>query len=342
MIETRITRMLGIKYPIVQAPMNWISGADLVAAVSAAGGLGTLGPNCGQNTPANDEKEVGERLRSQIKKVRSLTHKPFAVNVAIGMGDAKRFSDAFVNVIIEERVPVAVVSMGAPQVYTKQLKDAKVKVFHTATTTRHGRKAESEGVDAIIAGGYEGGGHLGNDDHTTMCLVPQLVDAVKVPVIAGGGIIDARGFVAALALGAEAIFMGTRFVATLESDAHPNVKEAVLKATEADTMVLGKNLGISMVRVVKNDFSEKFHKEELKGASVMDLYSMQESHSMIKPGYLVSRMYMTFCLGDTVDGVVTVNDAVGGINEIVSAKQVIEELVKGADSVMRKLEKTGI
>jgi len=342
MIKTRISQMLGIEFPIIQAPMNWISGADLVAAVSAAGGLGTLGPNAGQKTPANDEKEVGERLRSQIKKVRGVTDKPFAVNIAIGMGDAKKFSDAFTRVIIEEKVPVAVVSMGAPQVYTRELKDHGVKVFHTITTVRHGKRAEAEGVDALVAEGYEGGGHLGNDDHTTMCLVPELVDAVKIPVIAGGGIVDSRGFMAALALGAEAVFMGTRFLATAESDAHPKVKEVVLKAGEADTLVLGKNLGISMVRAIKNDFTVKFHEMECAHSSLGDLFNMQENHAMTKPGYLVSRMYPTFCLGDTVQGAVSVNDAVGLIRELLTARQVIESIVKGSSDVLKRLENTGI
>ncbi|MFA5079365.1 MAG: nitronate monooxygenase [Dehalococcoidia bacterium] len=342
MIKTRISQMLGIQYPIIQAPMNWISGADLVSAVSAAGGLGTLGPNAGQKTPANDEKEVGERLRSQIKKVRSITDKPFAVNIAIAMGDAKKFSDAFVRVVIEEKVPVAIVSMGAPQVYTKELKDKGVKVFHTVTTVKHGKRAEVEGVDAVIAEGYEGGGHLGNDDHTTMCLVPELADAVKIPVIAGGGIVDSRGFMAALALGAEAAFIGTRFLATRESDAHQNVKDVVIKATGADTIVLGKNLGVSMVRTVKNEFSQKFHEMELGHAPLGDLYNLQENHAMTKPGYLVSRMYPTFCLGDTVQGVVSVNDGVGLIKDVVSAGQVIEEIVKGSSSILRRLEDTGI
>ena len=342
MIKTRISQMLGIEYPIVQAPMNWISGARLVSAVSAAGGLGTLGPNCGQKTPANDEKEVGERLRSQIREVRSVTGKPFAVNIAIGMGDAKRFSDAFTRVIIEEQAPVAIVSMGAPQVYTKELKDHGVKVFHTVTTVKHGKRAEAEGVDALIAEGYEGGGHLGVDDHTTICLVPQLADAVKIPVIAGGGIMDSRGFMAALALGAEAVFMGTRFLATNESDAHQNVKDAVIKANESDTLVLAKNLGVGMVRALKNEFTLKFHEMECAHASAMDLLTLQENHEMTRPGYLVSRMYPTFCLGDTVKGAVSVNDAVGMICEIIGAKQVIENIVNGSSDVLTRLENTGI
>lgn len=322
--------------------MNWISGANLVSAVSAAGGLGTLGPNAGQNTPCNDEKEVADRLRDQINKVRSITDKPFAVNIAVALGDAKKFSDAYVKTVIDEHVPVAIVSMGAPQVYTKELKDAGVKVIQTTATVRHGIRAEAEGVDAIIAGGYEGGGHLGVDDHTTMCLVPQLVDAVHIPVIAAGGIIDARGMVAALALGAEAVLMGTRFLATFESDAHPNVKEAVLNAKESDLLVLCKNKGVSMSRVIKNDWSKKFYEREVSGASLEELFNLMESHIEARPGYLVSRMYGTFCLGDVVQGAVSVNDAVGAIKELRSAGDVVKKMVSEAGVILGRLNKIGI
>ena len=190
MKKSRICDLLGIKYPVIQAPMNWITGADLVAAVSSAGGIGTLGPNAGQKTPTTDPNEVAERLRAQVRKVRSITDKPFAVNVAVASGDAKKFSDAYVRVITEERVAAAITVMGGPQVYTKALKDAGVKVMHAVTTVRHAVRAEAEGVDAVICEGIDGGGHLGAEDHTVMTLVPQVVDAVKVPVAAGGGIVD--------------------------------------------------------------------------------------------------------------------------------------------------------
>lgn len=341
MFNTRICDLLRIKYPIIQAPMNWISGADLVAAVSAAGGLGTLGPNAGQKTPTNDDREVAERLRSQIKEVKNITDKPFAVNVTIGFGDAKRFSDAYVRVMIEEKVTAAVVVMGGPQVYTKTLKDAGIKVLQAVTTVRHGKRAEAEGVDVLITEGYEGGGHIGNEDHTTMTLVPQLVDAVSIPVVAGGGIVDARGFVAALSLGAEGVFMGTRFLATRESNAHPNVKEAILKAVDADTVVLGRNLGIGMMRVIKNEFSQKFREMEASGVSVREIANFVDSHIMASPGYLVSRMYGTFCLGDTVQGSVAAGGSVGLIKELLSASEVIQSIVSGAATILEKLNKIG-
>ncbi len=339
MLKTRICRILNIEYPIIQAPMNWISGADLVAAVSASGGLGTLGPNAGQTTPCNDEREVAERLRGQINKVRSITDKPFAVNVAVASGDAKKFSDAYVKTVIDERVPVAIVTMGGPQIYTRELKNAGVKVIHTISTVRHGKRAEIEGVDAVVAGGYESGGHLGNEDQTTLCLVPQVVDALSIPVIAGGGITDARGLVAALALGAEAVFMGTRFLATNESDAHPNVKQAVLKATDSDLVVLCKNRGVGMSRVIKNAWSNKFYEKEISGASLEELVNLMESHIMAEPGYLVSRMYGTFCLGDVVQGSLSVSGAVGSINELMSAGDVVKQMMSQAKELLKNLNK---
>lgn len=337
MLKTNICRLLNIEYPIIQAPMNWISGAELVAAVSASGGLGTLGPNAGQKIPCNDAREVAEHLRDQINKVRSVTDKPFAVNIAVASGDAKNFSDAYVKTVIDERVPVAIVTMGGPQIYTRGLKNAGVKVIHTISTVRHGKRAEAEGVDAVVAGGYESGGHLGNEDQTTLCLVPQVVDAVHIPVIAAGGITDARSLVAVLALGAQAAYMGTRFLATYESDAHPNVKEAVLKAKDSDLVVLCKNRGIGMSRVIKNDWSNKFFQREISGASLEELINLMESHILAEPGYLVSRMYGTFCLGDVVQGSLSVSGAVGSINELMGAGDVVRQMMAQATTLLRKL-----
>jgi len=201
-MRTRFTELLGIRYPIVQASMAWITDAVLAAAVSEAGGLGTIGPNAGCTSVTPDVGETGERLRDQIRKCKELTDKPFAVNFVVGVvGWDRDYSDRCLEVGIEEGVPVAVVSQGSPMVYTPRLKEAGVKVIHVGSTVRHVRKAEDAGVDAVIVSGTEGGGHSGFDQMTTLCLVPQATDAVKIPVIAGGGIVDARGLVAALALG---------------------------------------------------------------------------------------------------------------------------------------------
>ena len=238
--SNRVCEILGIRYPIIQAPMNCVSGADLTAAVSNAGGLGTLGPNTGIDSIVEDVEITGERIRDQIKKVRSLTKKPFAVNIAVGFGELRKFSRKVVQVVIEEKVPVAVVSVGSPDVYTKLLKDAGIKVLHAVSTARHAKKAEETGIDGVICEGFEAGGHKGLTELTTFTLTPMVVDAVTVPVIAGGGIGDARGVLAALVLGADGVYMGTKFMVTKESESHQLVKELVVKGGDTCTMTLPK------------------------------------------------------------------------------------------------------
>ncbi|MBP1714638.1 MAG: 2-nitropropane dioxygenase, partial [Deltaproteobacteria bacterium] len=161
MIRNRIGELMGIRYPLIQAPMNWVSGAELAAAVSEAGGLGTLGPNAGAEEISDDVQVTGERLREQIRKVRRLTDNPFAVNVPISLGEGMKYSKKCVEVVIEEAVPVVISSVGAPDVYTKKLHEAGIKVIHAISTPRHARKAEEVGVDAVVCEGYEAGGHKG-------------------------------------------------------------------------------------------------------------------------------------------------------------------------------------
>jgi len=223
--ENRICELLGIRYPIIQAPMNWVSGADLVAAVSIAGGLGTLGPNTGADSITLDVELTGERMRDQIKKVRQRTDAPFAVNIVAGFGEALKYSRKVVEVVIEEAVPAAIVSVDRPDTYTRVLKDAGIKVLHAISTARHGKKAQEAGVDAVICEGFEAGGHKGFTELTTLVLTPMVADAVSIPVVTGGGIGDARGVLAALALGADGIYMGTRFMVTRESKATPASKK---------------------------------------------------------------------------------------------------------------------
>ena len=204
---TRICGLLDIQYPIIQAPMNWITGIELASAVSNAGGLGTIGPNAGYRAVTTDVAETGERLRKQIKKIKGLSTKPFAVNFsARGGADFKEaigYSKQCVKVAIEEGIPVAILSGTDPQLFTKRLKDAGVKVLHRSIpcTVEDVKKAEEVGVDAVIAVGYEAGGHTSTLKIPNFVLIPQVVDAVKIPIVAGGGIADDRGFIAALALG---------------------------------------------------------------------------------------------------------------------------------------------
>ena len=238
-MKTAITELLGIEHPIILAAMAWVTDADMVAAISGAGALGTLGPNAGHREATRDVHETGERLREQIRRVRALTDRPFAVNFVVGAaGLDKAFSERCVEVGIEERVPVAVVSQGSPEIHTARLKKAGIKVIHVCAAVKHAKKAEQAGVDAVVASGTDGGGHSGFDQNTTLCLVPQVVDAVSIPVIAGGGIADGRQIFAALALGAAGVYMGTRFLATTECPAHPEYKRAILDGRDGDTIAI--------------------------------------------------------------------------------------------------------
>lgn len=263
-MKTRVTELLGIQYPIIEAPMAWITDARLAAAVSDAGGLGTIGPNAGADKVTSDVEETGDRLRDQIRLCREYTDRPFAVNFVVGVaGWDRQYSDRCVEVGIEEKVPVAVVSQGSPAVYTERLKEAGMKVIHVCSTVRHVIKAELAGVDAVVVSGTEGGGHSGFDQITTMCLVPQAADAGNIPVIAGGGIVDARGLTGALSLGAEGIYMGTRFIATKECPAHDNVKQALLDAVDTSTMAIRHG---SPVPVARNGIENRGFVEERRGS----------------------------------------------------------------------------
>ncbi|MFC1994668.1 NAD(P)H-dependent flavin oxidoreductase [Chloroflexota bacterium] len=326
MKKTRICELLGIEYPIIQAPMTWICGAELTAAVSNAGGLGTLGPNAGAKTVTTDVVETGERLRSQIRKVKSLTDKPFAINVTVGFGADKEFSKQCVGVILEEGVPAACVSVGGPQAYTKVLKEAGIKVLHAVSTARYARKAEEEGVDAVIAEGFEGGGHKGFDELTTMVLIPMVADAVKIPVVAGGGIADARGVVAALALGADGVYMGTRFFATKESDADPKAKELIVQAGDTSTISVRKQN--MMLRALKNDYTAEAL-EMLAGPNTAEeMTKFYAEHSILKG----------IVLGDAEGSEFPCGACAGLINNIPFAAEVIQDIVNEMDAVVESFK----
>ena len=238
-MKTEVTELLGIEHPVLLAAMAWVTNAEMVAAISNAGALGTLGPNAGARTVTIDVNETGERLREQIKRVKSLTDLPFAVNFVVGVaGLDKVYSDRCVEVGIGERIPIAIISQGNPNVYTERLKNAGIKVVHVCATVRHAQKAQEAGVDAIVASGTDGGGHSGFDQNTTFCLVPQVVEAVNIPVIAGGGVANGRQLLAALALGAEGVYVGTRFIATAECPAHEGYKKIILSSKDGDTIAI--------------------------------------------------------------------------------------------------------
>lgn len=327
MVTNRIGELVGIRYPIIQAPMNWVSGADLAAAVSNAGGLGTLGPNAGATAITTDVEATGERLREQIKKVRSLTRAPFAVNIPIGVGEGLKFSKKCVNVVIEEAVPVVITSVGGPNVYTKALKDAGIKVFHAISTPKHAKKSEEIGVDAVVCEGFEAGGHKGFTELTTLVLTPMVADAVKIPVITGGGIGDARGVLAALALGADAVYMGTRFMATKESESHQNVKDAIVRAQDVCTVSVPKDF--MLARDLSNTFTKRYLEMRKAGAPDADLRAFLAEHSQY-PGQH---------LGDTDNGEVCCGQVAGLIDSAPWAAEVIEGIIKNLSSVLEELKR---
>ncbi len=322
MIETRICDLLGIEYPIIQGGMTWIANAELAAAVSDAGGLGLISPNAGMSLEANPV----EHLRSLIRKARSLTDKPFGMNFSIRHPAVKELMD----VAVEEGVRVIVTSAGNPSTYTSYLKGAGVRVFHVIASARHAKGAETCGVDAVIAEGYEAGGHNGFDELPTFVLVPQVADAVKIPVVAAGGIADARGFIAALALGAEGVQIGTRFVATHECIAHQNFKEAIVRATDTGTVISGRKLGPT--RGLKNELTAKILEMESRGASAEELESFIDSTSS-------PRARIGSLEGDLTNGEGYCGAIVGVITKIINAGEVVQSMIETSQAVVIRLNK---
>ncbi|MDN5331135.1 MAG: enoyl-[acyl-carrier protein] reductase [Tepidanaerobacteraceae bacterium] len=308
MFHTEICDLLGIKYPIIQGGMAWVATAELAAATSNAGGLGIIGAG---NAPP-------EIVRQEIKKVRNLTDKPFGVNVYF----MSPYVDEVMEVIIEEKVPVITTGAGNPGKYIPRLKEAGVKVIPVVASVALAQRLEKTGVDAVIAEGMECGGHIG--EITTMALVPQVVDAVKIPVIAAGGIADARGFLAALALGAKGVQMGTRFLCSVECTIHENYKNAVLKATDRSTVVTGRPTG-HPVRVLKNKLAREFEILEKKGAG-------KEEYEALGTGKLKAAVE-----GDAEYGSLMAGQIAGLINDIKPVKEIIEEIMEGAKKLLDEM-----
>jgi len=319
MKKTRLCELLGIEYPIIQGGMVWIANAELAAAVSNAGGLGLISPNAGMSRNGDQL----ENLKQQIKIAKDLTSKPFGVNLPI-LNNPQ--IEALVDVVIEAKVKVVATAAGNPALYTGRFKEAGIKVLHLVAAVRHAQSAERRGVDAVIAEGYEAGGHNGLDELTTLTLVPQVVDAVKIPVVAAGGIADARGIVAALALGAEGVQMGTRFVATRECAAHQNFKEAVVKASDTDTAITGRKLGPT--RILKNELAAQLLEMEATGASVEELLAVIGS----------GRSRTGQFDGDLVNGEAYCGSIAGMIKEIKSVAEVMHDIVEGYDKVIARLK----
>ncbi len=317
MFKTRITEMLGIKYPIIQGAMMWLSQAELVSAVSNAGGLGII---------ASLTFPTAKELRQEIRKTKSMTDKPFAVNVTLLPSARPVSREEYINVAIEEGVGIIETAGQNPEPYMKLLKEAKVKIMHKVARVRDAKTAERLGVDTVTIVGFEAAGHPSMEDVASSVRVPIAVDTVKIPVIAGGGIGDARGFVAALALGAEGVVMGTRFMASKECPVHPKIKQQMLQATEKDTLLIQRSLN-DPARVMKTDFSQSVLEMERKGATLEELLP------------LISGLRGKQALddGDINAGAIPCGQSVGLIHDIPSVSEIIESVINEAKLIVQRL-----
>jgi len=309
MIKTRICDLVGIEYPIFQGGMAWVATGELAAAVSEAGGLGIIGSG---QAPA-------DWVKKEIAKVKSMTKKPFGVNVML----MSPHVDDVMQVIIEERVPVITTGAGNPGKYIPELKNVGTKVIPVVASVALAKRLEKAGVDALIAEGSEAGGHIG--EINTLPLVPQIVDAVSIPVVAAGGIYDGRGLVAALALGAEGVQLGTRFMCAAECTISPKVKEMIIKARDRDTVVTGRSTG-HPVRCLDNRFTREFMRLEKEGMPPEELEKLG-----------VGRLRLAMVEGDVENGSVMAGQIAGAISKIEPAKAIIEDIMTTAESELRRL-----
>jgi len=322
MFKTRITELFGIKYPIIQGGMLWISRAELVAAVSNAGGLGIL---TAFTFPTPEE------LDTEIKKTRALTDKPFGVNVTLLPTLRPVDIDGYLDTVINSGIKIVETAGRSPEPYMERLKSAGVKVIHKCTAVRFARTVERIGCDAVSIDGFECAGHPGEEDVTSLVLIPLTVDAVKIPVIASGGFGDGRGLVAALALGAEAVNMGTRFLATKEAPGHPKVKELLIAASERDTVLLLRSFRNTM-RALSNPTAEKVLELEKQGADIQQLELLISGSAGLK--LLES--------GDVDNGLLSVGQIVGIVHDIPTVKELIDRIIKEAEEVVSNIAARGI
>ena len=322
MFKTRITKMFGIEYPIIQGAMQWLSRAELVAAVSNAGGLGILSA---LTFPTAKE------LREEIKKTKALTDKPFAVNITLLPTLRAVSYEEYINTAIEEGIKIIETAGRNPRQYMKQLREGGVKVMHKVASVKAVRTAEHIGVDAVTIVGFEEGGNPGMDDVTSLVLVPIAVDAVKIPVIAAGGIGDARGLVATLALGAEGVLIGTRFMLTKECPLHPQIKQRLLEATEKDTLMIMRSIN-NPERVVRTNFAQSILEMEKKGTSLEELIPMISG----------LRQKQSLDKGDADEAMIPCGEVVGLINDIPSVKELISGIISEANLIGQRLRKIGI
>ena len=311
--KNRITDILGVKYPIIQAGMVWCSGWELASAVSNAGGLGIIG--AGSMYP--------DVLRLHIQKCKEQTNRPFAVNLPLLYPSI----DDHIQSIIEFKVPVVFTSAGSPKKWTSTLKEHGIKVVHVVSNVLFAQKSEMAGVDAIVAEGFEAGGHNGREETTTMCLIPMIVDAVDIPVIAAGGIGSGRSMAAAFALGAEGVQIGSRFVATPESSAHAEFKKAVVLAKEGETELTLKEL--TPVRLMKNKFYQ----------DIQNAYANRASSDELRLLLGRARAKKGMFEGDLKEGELEIGQISSAINELKPAAEIVTEIVDEYNQILKSLQK---
>jgi enoyl-[acyl-carrier protein] reductase II len=311
MSTQRIQKLFNIRYPIIQAGMVWCSGWRLAAAVSAHGGLGLIGS--GSMTP--------ELLREHIRKCKQATNQPFGVNIPLLYPKVAEMLQA----TVDEGVKIVFTSAGNPNTWTGWLKDRGITVVHVVSSVRFAQKSEAAGVDAVVAEGFEAGGHNGREETTTLCLVPLVREAISIPLLAAGGIGSGRAMVAVEALGAEGFQIGTRFAASAESSAHEAFKKRVSEATEGDTVLTLKSL--TPVRLIKNAFYEQVAAAEQAGASA------EELRAILGKG----RSRKGIFEGDLIDGELEIGQISAGVQSIQPAADIIRELWQEYESVKRQL-----
>ena len=306
-LNTRITELLGIRYPIIQGGMAWVAEANLAGAVSKAGGLGVIG---GANAP-------GEVIREQIRKAREITSNPIGVNVMLMSPHVEDVA----KVVIEEKVEVVTTGAGNPEKFMKAWNEAGIKIIPVVASVALAKRMERSGADAVIAEGTESGGHIG--EATTMTLVPQVVDAVSIPVIAAGGIGDGRGIAAAFMLGAEAVQMGTRFLVAEECICHANYKERVIKAKDIDSAVTGRSHG-HPVRQLRNQMTREYIEKENSGASFEELEYLT-----------LGSLRNAVMDGDVKMGTVMAGQIAGMVSKEQSCEEIIQELVSQTKELLK-------
>ena len=307
-METRVTKMLGIEHPIIQGGMAWVAEHNLAAAVSAAGGLGIIGAG---GAPA-------QFVREQIRQVKAVTDKPFGVNVML----MSPYADDVAKVVVEEGIKVVTTGAGNPEKYMELWKSAGIKVIPVVASVALAKRMEKYGADAVVAEGCESGGHIG--EATTMTLVPQVKDAVSIPVIAAGGIGDGRGIAASFMLGAEAVQIGTRFVVSKESIVHENYKQRIIKAKDIDTAVTGRSHG-HPIRGLRNKMTREYLKMEQEGKSFEELEYLT-----------LGSLRRAVQEGDIQEGTVMAGQIAGMISQEQTCKEMIDEMMAQAEALLKQ------